>query len=592
MPSLFPPPSSASRRPAKLIFSLLGSLGLAATPAVQAAGDAAHGKALFQQSCALCHATGQESQPIAVPGPLLAGVVGRSAASMPKYLYTPALQTSKLTWDTATLNRFLESPPTVVPGTAMAIMIANPTDRDDVIAFLATLTGVSDAAAAAYAPPPVSANTIAADNGSYRKDAPGVVHHVQVDKLPAPFTSISTRNTVEIVTQPATGKLTVPAGFKIELFASGLNAPRLVRTAPNGDLFIAETRAGKIRVLRAADGATKPSHNEIFAEGLRGPFGIAFYPLGANPQWVYVANLNSVVRYPYQAGDLKARGAAEVVVPTLAETTGGHSTRDIVFSLDGKRMFIAVGSGSNVAEGMPIKTPAEIRTWEAEHGVGASWVAEANRAAILYTDPEGKSPLRTFATGIRNPVGLAVNPANGEVWTSTNERDGLGDDLVPDYITRVREGGYYGWPWYYMGKYEEPRHKGERPDLAGRAIVPDVPLQAHSAPLGITFYTASSGASAFPAEFRGSVFGASHGSWNRSVRTGTKIVRIRMKDGAPTGEYEDFVTGFVIDNTHAWGRPVGVTVARDGALLITEDVNGTMWRVTYTGDKTAGKGAD
>jgi glucose/arabinose dehydrogenase len=331
-------------------------------------------------------------------------------------------------------------------------------------------------------------------------------------------------------------------------------------------------------VLRGADGADAPTENQIFANGLNQPFGIAFYP-AESPQWVYVANNNSVVRFPYQAGDLTARGPAQTILPRLCQGTGGHTTRDVAFSRDGKRMFVSVGSGSNVAEGMSRKDSGAIRAWEAEHGQGAAWDSETGRADVLVTDPEGREPMRAFATGIRNGVGLAVNPDTGELWVSTNERDGLGDNLVPDYITRVKEGGYYGWPWYYMGNLEDPRHSGERPDLAGKAIVPDVLLQAHSASLEMVFYEATNGVAAFPAEYRGDIFAAFHGSWNRNERTGYKVVRVRVTHGVPTGVYEDFLTGFVVNNRDVWGRPVGVAVAHDGALLVTEDGNGTLWRV-------------
>jgi len=353
--------------------------------------------------------------------------------------------------------------------------------------------------------------------------------------------------------------------------------------APNGDIFISETRENRLRVLRAADGAEAPAVNQIFATGLDRPFGIAFYPLGNNPQWIYVANNNSVVRFPYRNGDLKSRGDAQVIVPNLCDSGGGHTTRDVAFSKDGKRMFIQVGSGSNVAESMSRKSPEEIRAWEAGHGRGAAWDSETARADILVTDPDGRQPLRPFATGIRNGAGIAVNQETGDLWASTNERDGLGDDLVPDYVTRVKEGGFYGWPWYYMGNIEDPRLKGERPDLAGQVIVPDVLLQSHSAPLEMVFYTATNGAAAFPAEYRGDAFVASHGSWNRSRRTGYKVIRVRVNHGIPTGEYDDFMTGFVVDDRSVWGRPVGVTVANDGALLVTDDGNGTVWRIAYAG---------
>ncbi len=213
--------------------------------------------------------------------------------------------------------------------------------------------------------------------------------------------------------------------------------------------------------------------------------------------------------------------------------------------------------------------------------MGAAWDGETNRADILVTDPEGHQPLHTFATGIRNGVGIAVNPGTGDLWTSVNERDGLGDNLVPDYITRVKEGGFYGWPWYYMGNHEDPRKVGERPDLANKVIVPDVLVQAHSASLEMCFYPAASGVAAFPAEYHGDVFAAEHGSWNRTIRTAYKVIRVRLNHGVPTGEYDDFLTGFVVDNNSVWGRPVGVAVAHDGALLVTEDGGGTLWRVSY-----------
>jgi glucose/arabinose dehydrogenase len=275
--------------------------------------------------------------------------------------------------------------------------------------------------------------------------------------------------------------------------------------------------------------------------------------------------------------------APEVVVPKLSDTTNGHTTRDLAFSKDGKRLFISVGSGSNVSQGGSKKSPEEIRQWEAEHGRGATWGTEFRRANVLVIDPEGRQPLRIFAAGIRNPVGLAVEPITGDLWASTNERDGLGDDLVPDYVTRVKEGGFYGWPWYYLGKHEDPRHAGARPDLAEHVMVPDVLLQAHSAALEIAFYTATSGPAVFPAEYRGDLFVALHGSWNRISRTGYKVVRAKLQNGKPTGEYDDFLTGFVVDEKSVWGRPVGVAVARDGALLVTEDGNDTVWRISYGG---------
>jgi glucose/arabinose dehydrogenase/cytochrome c2 len=548
------------------------------------AGDATRGKAFFQASCAVCHSPvlGPDNTVINKQGPSLIGVVGRPAGSVQYFNYTSALRDSGFKWDTATLYKFLENPMVVVTGTTMPIPVADPRNRADVVAYLATLK-IPEGVTLKYEVLPAMAGGTNAND--WQRQAPGAQHHFKVADLPKPFATRSAGNGPQVVAAPTNAMPAVPPGFTVKLFAKGLRNPRLLRTAPNGDIFIAETQRSRIRVMRTADGAEAPTENQIFAEGLDRPFGISFYPPGEQPQWIYVANNNSVVRLPYHNGDLKVTNAPEVIVPKLSDTTGGHTTRDVVFSKDGKRMFISVGSGSNVAEQMNKKTPEEIKAWEAENGLGATWGSEWHRADILVTDPEGKQPLRAFATGVRNGVGLAVNPETGDLWVSTNERDALGDDLVPDYVTRVKEGGYYGWPWYYMGNFEDPRHAGERPDLAGKAIVPDVLEQSHSASLEMTFYTATSGPAAFPAEYRGDAFAALHGSWNRTIRTGYKIIRVRLKNGVPTGQYDDFLTGFVVDNRSVWGRPVGVTVAHDGALLITEDGHGTMWRIAYEGEK-------
>ncbi len=566
---------------------LLASFTMAGPLAAQVAqtGDPSQGKVLFQQSCSICHADalGPDNAVITRQGPSLVGILGQKAGAGANFNYTKVLAESGLTWNASTLDRFLTDPAAAVPGTTMPVAVPKGSERLDLIAYLATLKFPAQVAASTVRPPaPTHAGT-ASTAGDWQHAAPGVKHHLKVEDLPPPFSTTSSGNGPHVVKPPADAALSVPPGFVVRQFVAGLSNPRLLRVAPNGDIFIAETSADRIRVLRAADGADAPSDNQIFATGLNRPFGIAFYPAGDDPHWVYVANNNSVVRFPYHTGDLQATGPAEVIVPHLADGRGGHSTRDVVFSLDNKRMFISVGSGSNVADGMSKKSLEDAHAWEAEHGRGAAWDGETNRADILVTDPEGHVPPHTFATGIRNGVGLAVNPETGAVWTSTNERDGLGDDLVPDYITSVKDGGYYGWPWYYLGNHEDPRHAGERPDLAGQAIVPDVLLQAHSASLEMTFYTATKGVSAFPAEYRGDAFAAFHGSWNRSTRTGYKLVRVRLKNGVATGEYDDFLTGFVIDQRSVWGRPVGVTVAHDGALLMTEDGNGTVWRISYPG---------
>ena len=365
----------------------------------------------------------------------------------------------------------------------------------------------------------------------------------------------------------------VPNGFEVNLFASGLFAPRLIKVAPNGDVFAAESAAGRIRVLRPNGNAA--SQSSVFASGLHGPFGIAFYPPGADPQWVYVGNTDSVVRFPYRNGDLTARGGAETIVPRLP--VGGHRTRDVVFSPDGRTLYVSVGSGSNVGDDMEKLGAAQLQTWQSAHPFGAAWGNEADRADVLVFDPQGKRK-RIFATGIRNCVGMAVG-GNGTLWCSTNERDGLGDNVPADYITRVREGAFYGWPWYYIGAHEDPRHAGERPDLKDKITVPDVLIQAHSASLGMAFYDATQ----FPAEYRGNIFAAEHGSWNRSRRTGYKVIRVIVKDGVPTGEYDDFATGFLVNDSEVWGRPVGIAVDKEGALLVSEDANGTVWRISFSG---------
>jgi glucose/arabinose dehydrogenase len=565
------------------VLGLLVVAGVGAKAQVPQNGDAAQGKQFFQANCALCHtdSTALSNAGVAKEGPTLVGILGRRAGSDPNFAYTDAMRHCGLTWDAPTLDKFLANPQGMVPQTTMPIAVAKAEDRQNVIAYLSTLKIPASVSASANVPAPASSPET--DANDWHHAAPGVKHHFTLADLPAPYATRSAGNGPKVVKQPGDAGVLVPAGFTVKLFASGFSNPRIVRVAPNGDIFIAETAANRLRVLRAADGADAPSQNQIFAEGLDRPFGIAFYPSGNDPQWIYVANNNSVVRIPYRSGDLQATGKYEIIVPQLTESHGGHSTRDVAFSPDGKRMFISVGSASNVAETMSKKSLDDAHQWEAEHGLGAGWDDETNRADILVTDPEGHAPLHTFATGIRNGVGIAVDPTTGELWTSTNERDGLGDDLVPDYITHVKEGGYYGWPWFYLGNHEEPRHAGDRPDLADQAIVPDVLLQAHSASLEMCFYTATKGAALFPEEYRGDAFAAFHGSWNRSSRTGYKVIRVRMNHGVATGEYDDFLTGFVVDDRSVWGRPVGVAVAHDGALLVTEDGNGTVWRVSYAG---------
>ena len=426
------------------------------------------------------------------------------------------------------------------------------------------LAGLSLAAGAALADDGVRLGPAA--YGDWRTDAPGTRRvHTPAD-LAAPYKTQAAANPSRHAPRAPSALPKAPAGFIVDLFADGLSGPRVVRTAPNGDVFVAESSAGRVRVLRADPTNSAPVQSQIFAEGLQSPFGIAFFPSGPDPLWVYVGTTGSVIRFPYRSGDLVASGAPEIVVPKLP-TGGAHWTRDIAFSPDEKTMFVSVGSATNDADGMKAL---------AARLLPASWDVEQDRADVLAFDPDGGHK-RIYATGLRNCSGMSIQPANGALWCAVNERDGLGDDLPPDFATRVTEGAFFGWPWYYIGAREDPRHKGERLDLAGGVTVPDVLFQPHSAPLGITFYEGD----AFPAEYKGDAFVAFHGSWNRAKRTGYKVVRLLMKDGKPTGVYEDFLVGFVADDASVWGRPVDVAVTKSGALLVTDDEGGAIWRITY-----------
>ena len=396
----------------------------------------------------------------------------------------------------------------------------------------------------------------------YRTEKPGNVHHISTTDLPKPYATRAVDNSAHVVSRPSSAWPQAPDGFKVELYAQGLKNPRLIRTAPNGDMFLAESGPGRILVFRGVTSDGKPQTTETFASGLTRPFGIAFYPPGPDPKYVYVGNTNSVVRFPYQNGDLKARGGPETVIaniPSGNESTGGggHWTRDLAFSADGKKMYVAVGSRGNIADTDSDKS-------------------EYHRANILEANPDG-SDLRVYAWGIRNPVGIAFDPSTGVLWTSVNERDDIGDNLPPDYITHVQEGGFYGWPWYYIGPNEDPRLKGKHPELKDKVIVPDVLLEPHNASLELTFYEGQQ----FPEKYRGGIFAAEHGSWNRSVRTGYEVVFVPLANGKASGEYQDFVTGFVTADGKVWGRPVGVAVAKDGSLMVTDDGSNSIWRISY-----------
>jgi glucose/arabinose dehydrogenase len=415
----------------------------------------------------------------------------------------------------------------------------------------------------------------AAASADWRADAPGVLHHIKPSDLPAPTTAtdaeVSIASNAKVVKPPQGALPKVPDGFAVQVFASGFKKPRTLRVAPNGDAFLSESGTGRVLVFRASTGGA-PAKPEVFAENLDRPYGIVFQP-PADPRYVYVAAANQVVRYPYRSGTAKAAGPAEVVIDNIP--TKRHWTRDLAISRDGKRLFLAIGSASNLGGGMPDMTPENIRRHEKTHGRGATWGEEENRGVVRVFDPQGEG-IRNYATGLRNCSGLAMQPDTDNLWCVVNERDHLGPLLAPDYMARVQEGRFYGWPWYYIGGNQDPALKGKRPDLKTHVRVPEVLIQAHSSALSAAFYDYD----AFPAEYRGDAFVALHGSHSRPDRTGYKVIRVRMKDGSPTGEYEDFMTGFVVDNDSVWGRPAGVAVTRDGALLVSDDANGTIFRVT------------
>jgi glucose/arabinose dehydrogenase len=396
----------------------------------------------------------------------------------------------------------------------------------------------------------------------FMAETPGHVHHITVADLPDPY---ATKSSAVFSRPVPRGDMwpQAPTGFKVTLYADVLKtddgkplAPRTIITAPNGDLFVAATNRGDVVVFHGMGTDGKYEKMEVFAEGLKLPFGLAFYPPGPNPQYLYVGDTDAILRFPYKAGDTKASAQPETIVPNLPAGPN-HFARGVAFSLDGKHMYISVGSHTNVTD------------IDTDH-------SEYRRADILVANPDG-SDLEVYASGIRNGSGVTVNSRTGELWTSVNERDELGDNLPPDYITHVQEGGFYGWPWYYTGGHPDPRFPGKHPELKDQAIVPDVLLEPHNASLNIVFYEGKM----FPKQYDGQLFAAEHGSWNRSVRTGYEVIMVPIKNGHAAGDYQDFLTGFVTANGECWGRPVGVAVANDGALMVTDDGSNAIWRVTY-----------
>jgi glucose/arabinose dehydrogenase len=374
----------------------------------------------------------------------------------------------------------------------------------------------------------------------------------QLPQLPEPFATPSVRNTAQVVTKPDSAQLKAPAGFSVSVYADNLQGPRTMLYAPNGDLFVAQSRAGSVIVLRDTNNDGEPDARSVYAQGLNGVFGMAFHD-----GYLYLGRTDSIVRYKYKDGDTQAQGTPEKLVDL---PTGGHSTRNIVFSRDGKKMYVAVGSASNKSDG-----------------------EEPRRAAVNEYNPDGTGQ-RVFASGLRNPVALTLQPGTNTIWVSVNERDTLGDDLVPDYITSVKDGGFYGWPYSYIGSNYDPEHRDKRPDLVQRAIVPDVLLPAHAAAVGLTFYTGTQ----FPQRYQNGAFVGLHGSWNRSKLSGYRVAFVPFQNGKPSGPVEDFLTGWIIADGNpgrTWGRPVSPFVAKDGSLLVSDDGGNKIWRVRYTASR-------
>ncbi len=394
--------------------------------------------------------------------------------------------------------------------------------------------------------------------------------------LPAPNPDASKTRFSKVIGWPEGQTPTAPAGFTVTKFAGNIKSPRNLYVLPNGDVLavlsnserstkeqIANEISGKAKSEQGGESANaiilyrdsnkdgKPDLQRLFLSGLNQPFGVLL--IGNT---LYVANTDGVVTFPYKTGDTKITAEGKKIVDLPAGGYNNHWTRNLIANADNSKIYITVGSGSNVAE----------------HGIEN----EKRRANILEVNPDGSGE-RIFAAGLRNPVGVAWAPVTKQLWTAVNERDGLGDDLVPDYVTSVKQGAFYGWPYAYFGQHEDPRLAGKRPDLVKSAIVPDIPVGAHTASLGLAFYTAK----AFPAKYQGGLFVGQHGSWNRSELSGYKVAFIPFKNGKQAGPMEDFLTGFIADKEKAtvYGRPVTMVLLKDGSMLVTDDVSNTIWRV-------------
>ncbi|HUP58880.1 MAG TPA: sorbosone dehydrogenase family protein [Thermoanaerobaculia bacterium] len=373
-------------------------------------------------------------------------------------------------------------------------------------------------------------------------------HEVRADRLPAPYATPSAATVSRQTGSPRNARFVLPPRFSISLWAEDLPEPRNMIQAPNGDVLVACMSGREIDVLRDADGDGKAEKRWVFHDGLNRPFGLAL-----RGNHLYAGNTDAVVRFDYKPGQTTASGEPVTIAPL---PRGGHATRNLLFNRDGSKLYVSIGSASNVDD-------------ETD---------DPRRAAIMEMNPDG-SGRRIFASGLRNPIGLAWNPANRTLWTVVNERDGLGDELVPDYITEVKAGAFYGWPFSYIGKNVDPRRRGERPDLVAKAIPPSLLFASHSAPITLAFYNGTM----FPEKYRGGAFVALHGSWNREKLTGYEIVHVPFRNGQPAGGYDDFVLGWIAhpDGREVYGRPAGVLVLRDGSLLIADDGANVIWRVTY-----------
>jgi len=392
----------------------------------------------------------------------------------------------------------------------------------------------------------------------YTQEQPGICRTLHSSDLPAPFvTGSATNYSTQVARQ--NGQLPiVPPGFKVTLYASGFANARYLLAAANGDIFLAQQNGSPIVVLRGvnANGAVVSQTN--YTSGLDSPYGMAFYPSAAAPQYLYVANTTTLQRFPYTLGDTTA-SAAPATLATDLPGGGNHVTRSLVFTNEATpRLLIGVGSANNYTN-----TDTD--------------PSEFHRADILAYSVSGVFQ-SIFASGTRNPVGLTLD-SFGKVWISVNERDGLGDNVPADYVTHVTENAFYGWPWYYNGPNAEPRLPNDHPELAAQTVVGDTLLQPHFAPLQIAFYTGQQ----FPTPYRGDLFVTSHGSWNKAVRGGYELLRVRMANGVATGTYEDFMTGFVNPDGTVWGRPAGVCIGADGAIYVADDTSNTIWRITYIG---------